>query len=1025
MNLLLKLFSVVAFFFFVFFVFPSQARAFILPYDCYDGTQNCYGTNCQGTGSAWHDVPMQNCINNGNSPPANTCNASGDWIFSYYVCQYRQDPSTGLCTDQVVPKNFTCSAADACEGTTGGGGTGYSANGHVVAGHCSIGNYVEGNPSSACTSYGYYKQCCSPGGTDPTTYCSNGLCPAGTITSAFVTSCGAPLPAEPRVTGIASYCTSTSVTTASLTFSWTGGSGATSFQVRYGQDSPSFTQTVTMGASPYTINGFTPGHRIYYNVYACNASGCTADSNGYYYVDLPGSCNGVGGTSPTPTWTPTPPPGPPPTPTDTPAVCRADGTYCGTAGAPLGGCCSGVCDCSVNPLNCTCAPTGGSGCLPSGVAGCGTGGSFGSCCAGLQCSGGTCGPPVTCLSCEAYSSGACWSQCGPGLTCSPTNGGTCVPTTYTITGLVFIDTDRNGVWDPGCVQCQNPHPAEPAYTSGASVKISGGNNATTTTNSSGQFFFNETAGSYAITLTVPPNYIATSSNPLSLSMSGDVSVRFGIAPLSPPTCTGLTADPPIIPAGGESNLSLNGCSPLNPPPGYSWTPPTTGTLPACTGPTCIYTAPPAVCVNTPVVHTARIFNAAGSNSYSTTVTVTPLNQVTGDIFLDNDGNNCASGATHLGAGVTLTEYSGGVQSGIATSNAGGTYTLADTAACGARTLVISGTSPYVPKAISLNQAPFSSTNLSGYTYSYNLNTATSVDWCLSTFSAWYQTANGGDVRFNRIVDNMPAGQSLALGASGTTGVLFSTNGTQNLGSGTASPAAPAWVVTNEFGVNNDSSSILGNMSYSFYLSRLSQFNISPVALPGCPSSAGKPIAGDCNLDLATAALTTNVYQVLGNLTLRNSFTVPNGAHIVILVSGATDIGSGTNAGIAAAAGNRDLFVLAGKGDVRINPSVGTAASLTTPNLAGYYTSEANILIQSSANCQTNTPDTRLNVEGTLIANSLHPFTVNGGGAVTNYRSLCANNGTYPSYYVKYRPDFLTQFTDFYKSTLKTFREVAP
>jgi aspartyl-tRNA synthetase len=47
------------------------------------------------------------------------------------------------------------------------------------------------------------------------------------------------------------------------------------------------------------------------------------------------------------------------------------------------------------------------------------------------------------------------------------------------------------------------------------------------------------------------------------------------------------------------------------------------------------------------------------------------------------------------------------------------------------------------------------------------------------------------------------------------------------------------------------------------------------------------------------------------------------------------------------------------------------------------------------------------------------------GRVVNYRTLCNTNATSPSFFVKYRADFLTQMTDFYKTTLKTFKEVAP
>jgi len=409
------------------------------------------------------------------------------------VCQIRQDPSdpTG-CDYQTKANNYSCSAADACEGGSGGG-TGYSSNGHVIAGHCSPGSYVEGNPASACTSYGYYKQCCSPGGVDPAVACSGGTCPGGSITSPGVTSCGAAI-YPPSASNVSSNCSGSS---ASVTFSFTPGSGSSSTKIKIGVDSPTLSDLITVGSSPYTNSTFSPGHRIYYNYYACDSSGnCNVpDPNGYYYVDLPATCGGPGATNT-------------PAPTSNPSFCSGTcgtSSFSGSCTTPGGQAGTWQWDGSAaqsksncDNVNAYCYTCVGSGPTPTTGVSCGSLGASCGCCSVGLCIGGVCRIPTVAPTlppaCRTYGQ-ACGSGCCAGLVC---NSGACLNPTPTTAPKVtvqghFVDLNGNDL----------------TLNLGQSVTI---NSIPPTFQSNSIFWSNLLpAGSYTVRASVPANYIVTSS----------------------------------------------------------------------------------------------------------------------------------------------------------------------------------------------------------------------------------------------------------------------------------------------------------------------------------------------------------------------------------------------------------------------------------------------------------------------------------------------------------------------------------
>ena len=137
--------------------------------------------------------------------------------------------------------------------------------------------------------------------------------------------------------------------------------------------------------------------------------------------------------------------------------------------------------------------------------------------------------------------------------------------------------------------------------------------------------------------------------------------------------------------------------------------------------------------------------------------------------------------------------------------------------------------------------------------------------------------------------------------------------------------------------------------------------------------------------------------VNGNVTIRNNISVPTGG----------------------------LLIIAAKGDITIDRIIGTTdPSITTPHINGILTAEGSITLDGT-NCAGGSPDRRLNVGGALVANSLKPFQVGASGTLVNNRSLCLSNQSYPSLYVSSRYDFITQMTDFYKTSYTRWRELAP
>jgi len=495
-------------------------------------------------------------------------------------------------------------------------------------------------------------------------------------------------------------------------------------------------------------------------------------------------------------------------------------------------------------------------------------------------------------------------------------------------------------------------------------------------------------------------------------------------PIPAPVCSGgLSASPDTIGAGGGT-VSFNltgGCTPEIPAPTYTWIPPSAGTIGAGCTTSCTYTPPASVCSSSTITQKVTVSNAGGSKTYSKNITLTPRNIVSGTVYVDSEANACASGTTLYTTGAKVTLYTSNAN---ANSDGNGAYSVVDNAACGTRNAVISNITNYrVVAARFAPAATFSNANLSSFTYGpFDLSSDHMLDWCISDLAPWFQT-DKGDVRDTNLINKIPVGKYASLDAL-YPGVLVSTNWPTNFGAGSSSPKN--WKVDSEYDYQKGSQNKNGTSAYSFYKNRAQTTGQTILSVPGCTGGSG----ATCTVSLTGGqnTLSTGIYEFdaggTGTLTI-TGYTQSPGAHITLLVNGSVTIKSDISVPKAAS----NLFILAAKGDITIDPSVGQAPAdpATSPtNIDGIYTSEGKIIAETSGDsCVSGVPDKQLIIGGVFIANSIKPFTTGGTGSFENKRSLCLDDKNYPSVYFSLRPDFALQLSDFYKSTIIRWKETAP
>lgn len=608
------------------------------------------------------------------------------------------------------------------------------------------------------------------------------------------------------------------------------------------------------------------------------------------------------------------------------------------------------------------------------------------------------------------------------------------PSTYTISGNVYDDYNGNMVKD-----------AVDTNHAGLTVTLSTG--ATTTTDSSGNYSFsNLNSGSYSVTLTIPATYTLTTplSNPTSTSVGPNMTVHFGIKPPAPTCSGGLTANPTSVSPGGTSTLTAVGCTtPTGVTPSYTYyddstiagdsvTNNNTNTS-AWTSPNPYWTqvvANPSVAVCNP----GGPLSGALCTNYQTAVTIVPRFSIAGNVFVDQNKDgiknetdaNYSSGTSTIqirqgscgGALVQTVSTANGTYT-TGTNLIGGTYSVCYTSLPTGYVMTGPLNGPPASFSVTVGNASTGGACSPGSNCDANGN-ITNLNYGITNSIPWIQTT-GGDPYFgsgvsNPIPDNTPScGAYMSLrGAGGSPGVVYTGNGSVNLGFGQASQNPDNWLAANVYTPKGSELKTSYNTMYQTAI----RSGITPTPLGSSQCGAG----GIANCVLS-ASLANGVYIANGNLTLTGaSYTFPGtDKDYVILVNG--DLNINTEIHVTSVSRNTVLFTASG--NINIASSVGNVdTTLAAANIEGYYSTDKSFYVKSldatgkGLNCPTS--DRRLNVAGAIVVNASLT-----GGSFVNQRDLCSGNLECPASTVTERPDFILNSPEFLKSARRIWQEIAP
>lgn len=598
---------------------------------------------------------------------------------------------------------------------------------------------------------------------------------------------------------------------------------------------------------------------------------------------------------------------------------------------------------------------------------------------------------------------------------------------YTITGTVFIDTNRNGVQDAG----------ETTPYAGATVTLSGADTGTTTTNASGVYTFNQIPrGTYTITITEPDGYKAYPSTTRSITIPLNSATRTWTADF------GLNV---VYDISGRVYIDADqsgGYNSANDKPMSGLTVSVTGTNTGSgtTGSVGTYsirklepgtysltTAPPSdytSLTSLPISITITNADITGQN-----IRLFGRYRIDGNVFVDEDRSNYKNGseANYLAnPGITVSNLPNNAPTPIITNNTDGTYLI---------TGLISGqyTVRYnnLPSGYIMNHprngpppsfvAPVGSMcSPASPTPGGNCNNGNleNLDFAIKSGQPWYQ-ALGLDVRFDSGISNQipPSPNSACVGAyamlpasSSTPGISFSGGTPADFWQGQSAATPQNWVVG---GINYPEtfSPTSGTIktSYNYMQGVLKQSNITTTDLSTICTLSNCSLPGN---------MASGVYQANSSVTLNaNNFT--GNKDIVILINGNLTI-----KGTLHVPTTSTVFYSV-SGSITVDPSVGSTASCPPPtngDIEGFFSSDSSFTAASNADCQAATPipDKQLNVQGAIVIKA-------GGtsGGFVNQRDLCTNNINYPSFTIKERPDFILNAPDIMKVPNYIWQEVAP
>jgi hypothetical protein len=278
---------------------------------------------------------------------------------------------------------------------------------------------------------------------------------------------------------------------------------------------------------------------------------------------------------------------------------------------------------------------------------------------------------------------------------------------------------------------------------------------------------------------------------------------------------------------------------------------------------------------------------------------------------------------------------------------------------------------------------------------------TNLNFGITNTYPWIQSSCGDIRNDNGFTDTLPAGNSalLTTGSCTNPGLVFTGDIDANFGSGQASTTNQV-VGSITYPEVYPSNNIPLYTNYSSLLAKAQSAEITPTDL------STECTLSDCTLP---ATLAHGIYQANGNLTL-NAYTFPANENYVILVNGELTI----NGSISVPVGSTVLFSTSG--NITISPTVGSAATVTTSSLDGWYVAGGSFIFPTAGNCT----DLRLNIAGSVAVDALGT-----GGSFQNNRDLCGSDAIDPTVSFLQRLDMILNAPQFINEQQSISQEIAP
>lgn len=382
----------------------------------------------------------------------------------------------------------------------------------------------------------------------------------------------------------------------------------------------------------------------------------------------------------------------------------------------------------------------------------------------------------------------------------------------------------------------------------------------------------------------------------------------------------------------------------------------------------------------------------------------PTYTITGNVFDDYNKNGLIdNGESNYTGGITLQSSGGKI-----TTAADGTYTITGLTA-GSYTAFYTSLPSTYSMTSPLNGPPPSYTVTVGTNCSTNGALGSScadgnisnLNFGISNVHPWWQVSCL-DARESPLVDTLPAGASAFItnaSCINAPGLPFPGNVDGSYGQGQISSTNQSAGGALYPEVYSPNTSTLST-SYTALISKAQSANLSEINLSSV-----------CNLSNCTlpANLSHGIYIANGNVIL-NPYTFPANQNYVLLIQGNLTINGNINIPV----GSTALFSTTG--NIIVSSAVGSAPTVATANLSGWYIAGQSFINNSQGNCN----DLRLNIAGAVVVNAQ-----NGGGTLQNNRDLCGNDLNDPTISFTPRADMILNAPLFIKQEQTLSQEVQP